>query len=309
MKFNRRTIAPILIIIAASLWGADGVIRAVLLKSHSASSIVFWEHCIGAIVLLPFLLKNLKQIKNLSLKDWLVVSLMSLVSSVLGGYLFTLAFAKSAAYFDYITPNLLQKIQPVFVVILAAAFLKEKISKKFLLVLPLALIGSYLISFDFKLVALQFSGKEEIFLLSLGAAIAWGSGTIMSKSVLKKLDYKTATALRFALAIPFSFIFVLISGNGLSDLVTFSPFNFLMIFLIVFTTGAFSILIYYKGLKNTQAKVSSILELAYPIVAVLIGITVLNPFGAPQSLSIGNIAGILILIGSMLYLAHNNEKV
>jgi uncharacterized membrane protein len=73
-------------------------------------------------------------------------------------------------------------------------------------------------------------------------------------------------------------------------------------FLVIagITGGAFAIYLYYKGLKNTDAKVSTFAELMLPLVSLIIALTPLNPYGAPQTLSIPNVIGIIILVFAML---------
>ena len=46
---------PLLIIISASLWALDGIIRRSLFTLPSIT-IVFYEHLFGAVILLPYLI-------------------------------------------------------------------------------------------------------------------------------------------------------------------------------------------------------------------------------------------------------------
>ena len=57
--------APYLIILAALLWSADGLIRRYL-YSLPPASVVFLEHLLGLLVLLPLFLKEAKNLRNLS---------------------------------------------------------------------------------------------------------------------------------------------------------------------------------------------------------------------------------------------------
>ena len=69
------------------------------------------------------------------------------------------------------------------------------------------------------------------------------------------------------------------------------------------------ILIYYHGLKRTEAKVATFAELTFPIVSVLIAITSLNPYGEPDELSMANAIGIAILLLSIIAISlENNAK-
>jgi drug/metabolite transporter (DMT)-like permease len=293
--------------IAAGLWALDSLIRTQLTFSIPSTVIVFLEHTIGFIFLIPFFIRGIPAYKKLNVGDWLNILLMTIVSSVLGTVLFTQALNQSYAVFDFATPILLQKLQPLFVIILSAIFLREKISFKLIALIPFVMIGSYMISFGTDAVNLQPQGKEAIFLLAIGAALAWGSGTIFSKKVLQKLNFSEGTAIRFLMAIPISFIFTLLfresfnyGGLQLDQILRFV--------LIALSTGAVALLIYYQGLKHTEAKIATIAELTFPIVSILIAITTLNPYGKPQQLSLANIFGIIILLLAIILICFDHYE-
>jgi len=285
--------------LAASLWALDALIRTPLTKTIPSASIVLYEHAIGLLVLSPIFIKSVPILRSLSTKTWAHVVLLSLVSSVGGTLLFTQALSASFATGDFITPLLLQKLQPLLVIALAALILKEKLHKQFFLWAPLALIGSYLMSFGLTLPHVSLANKELVVLLSLGAAACWGSGTIISKLLLSKYSPRDATFLRFLVAIPIAFV-IAISLHQYAPLGTLTSANILRFILISITTGAAALLMYYHGLARTKAHIATIAELAFPLASVAIGITSLNPYGAPQSLSLAQMAGIILLIGSVL---------
>lgn len=290
---------PFIIMFAATLWAVDALIRTPLTKSIPAASIVLYEHVIGIFVLSPLFVRSLPVLKSLSIKVWARVFFLSLVSSVAGTLLFTQALASSFATYDFITPLLLQKLQPIIVVLLAALFLKEKLHKQFFFWAPVALLGSYLVSFGTSVPHLSFAGKELVVLLSLGAAACWGSGTILSKLLLREYSSRDATFLRFLAAIPIAFVIASILGQYIPPSQLTSG-NLLRFVIIGLSTGAVGVLLYYAGLTKTKAHIATFAELTFPAVSVLIGITSLNPYGAPQTLSAAQIIGILLLIGAVL---------
>lgn len=301
-------IAPIFIMIAASLWAIDALFRTQLTYTIPSASIVFFEHLLGFLILSPIFFKNLKNIRELKLPDWINLIAMTVVSSVLGTILFTQALAKSFAEFDFVTPILLLKLQPVFVVVLSAIFLKEKITKKFSILAIIALIGSYLLSFGLTPIKFSLQGKELVVALALGATLSWGAGTIFSKKVLKKLEFPVATSLRFLLAIPVALLF----AYFLNQTYDFRQLQFDQIwrFIVIagLTGGAGALILYYKGLQKTEAKISTFAELMFPVVSIFIAITALNPYGQPQTLSMANIIGIVILIVSIVLISLENRK-
>lgn len=290
---------PFAIMLASSLWAVDALIRTPLTRTIPSASIVFYEHLIGLLILSPLFVRSLPLLRNISSKTWMHVFLLSLVSSVGGTILFTQALAVSFASGDFITPLLLQKFQPVLVIVLAALFLKEKLHKEFLLWVPAALIGSYFISFGLTMPKLQLAGKELVVLLSLGAAVSWGTGTIISKLLLFRFSARDATFLRFLAAIPLS-LGAAVVLRQYTPPTALSASEIIRFIAISVTTGAAALLLYYHGLTKTHAHIATISELMFPFVSVLIGVTMLNPYGAPQTLSAAQIIGIVLLVGSVL---------
>ncbi len=292
---------------AASLWAVDALLRGTLIKTMPAGAVVFYEHLIGFIILLPLFIRYLPKYKTLQGKDWGILFLLTILSSALGTFLFTQALAKSFALYDFATPVLLLKLQPIFVIFFAAVFLKEKLTWKYLLWVPVALVGSYLISFGANKVPLMWSDRWTVVALAVGAALAWGMGTILSKSALHKLSFKEATVIRYALAVPVTLIVSLMLYHQSYSPMDLHLSQILRLLVIALTTGAGAIFIYYKGLQNTEAKVSTIAELMYPIVSILIAITALNPYGAAQKLTPGNVVGIILLLIAIVAISFGQQ--
>lgn len=302
------TTGPLLIMIAASLWAIDALFRTQLTFTIPVTVIVLLEHTLGFFILSPILVRQIGTLRSISSKTWLQILAMTIISSVGGTLLFTQALNLSFANNDFVTPILLQKLQPVFVVALSALFLKERLTGRFLFLSAIALLGSYLLSFGTSLVSLSFEGKELVVLLALGAAACWGGGTILSKAILTKVNFPLATVLRFLFAIPVAYgaMFIMNESYSLVQMSGGEVWRFLVIAGI--TGGALALYLYYKGLQKTQAKVSTFAELMLPVVTLGIAVTPLNPYGAPQMLSIGNMVGILLLLTSILAISLGKAK-
>jgi drug/metabolite transporter, DME family len=290
---------PIFVVLAATLWAIDALIRTPLTQRIPAVSIVFFEHLFGLIILSPLFVRSLPVLKKINLKTWVAITILTLVSSIGGTVLFTQALGASFATGDFITPLLLQKLQPIIVLLLSLLILKEKPNTAFFLWMPLALIGGYLMSFGFNIPQLSLSGKELVVLLSLGATACWGTGTIISKTLLNKFSSRDTTFLRFLVAVPLSFGIAMLSKQMYS-FAQFTLEDLLRFIAIALSTGAVALFIYYLGLKKTPAHVATLLELVFPLTSILIGITSLNPYGAPQQLTYQQMIGILLLTISVV---------
>jgi DME family drug/metabolite transporter len=260
---------PVLIIIAAALWALDGVIRRSLytmLPLH----IIFWEHLVGSLILLPIGFAFWDQTK-LSKKEWGIVILVSFLSGLLGTLFFTTALLKTQ-YISFSVVFLLQKLQPIFAISTAAIFLKEKFNKHYIKWALLALVAAYFVTFPNGMINLSTGSATGIAaLFALGAAAAWGSSTTFSKMALSGQNSTLITALRFWITTVLAFIAILVFGSFHTfGLPTVSQgFRFIVIAL---STGMVALLIYYRGLKTTPVRVSTILELTFPFLAVFIDV-------------------------------------
>jgi drug/metabolite transporter (DMT)-like permease len=168
---------------------------------------------------------------------------------------------------------LLQKLQPLIAIVLAAVILKEPLKPLFWLWAALALFGAYLISFP-GLIPQMYPG--EVFnpnamgvVLALVAAFFWGASTVFGRFVLHKVDFKMMTALRFTTA----FMFLLVLNTVQQTFPApgqFTPLDALYIAIIAVVSGVVSLGIYYYGLQFTQASVATLAELGFPMAAIFV---------------------------------------
>ncbi|MBT0565800.1 EamA family transporter [Williamsia sp. CHRR-6] len=121
--------------------------RKPLASDLAAGTVVLWEHIIPIVVLAPFLPSALRAFARLTRRDQAAVVLIGIGSSAVATALFTRAFAIAGADGDYITPLVLQKLQPVLAIALAVLVLGERLRPHFgLYVLPV-LVGAWLLAF------------------------------------------------------------------------------------------------------------------------------------------------------------------
>ncbi|MDZ7586120.1 MAG: DMT family transporter, partial [Patescibacteria group bacterium] len=265
--------------------------------------IVTIEHSIRVLILLPLLPRFIKEYKKLTKKDWLLIFAIALFSGALGSIFYTAALAK-VNNISYSVVVLLQQIQPIFTVALAAMILKEKITPRYITFAAIALISAYFLTFpQFKPQLAWHNGELIAAFLAIGAAVMWGSTTILSKLILKKLSFAAAVTIRFIMVIPISFSISLILGDHYSlSLITPTQWQYLLILSVV--TGVFGYIAYYMGLKHTEAKIATFSEFAWPVSAALIGFFVLG-----ERLTGVQIFAAFILILDILALSlFSNEK-
>ena len=290
---------PLLIAIAAILWGVDGILRRSLYALPPVT-IVFYEHLIGTLILLPFFLRVFRN-ESLTKKEWWAIIFVALTSGVLGTLFFTEALA-AVNYIPFSVVFLLQKLQPIFVVGTAAIVLKEKLSKLYWIWGGVAIIAAYFVTFPEGWVNVG-SGTLAAALFAVLAALCWGVSTAISRYALLQHSSLFITGIRFFLATLFAipFVFALGAEGSVSLVGNDQVLRFIGIAL---TSGAVALWIYYRGLKSTKASVATIVELLFPLTAVLIDIYLYKTILEPQQY----IAGV-VLIFAVYKVARLNKKI
>ncbi len=284
-----KNFGPLFVVIAALLWSFDGVLRRGL-YTLPPTVVVFYEHLLGLGVLLFLIPKWLPDFKNMTRKEWMAITVVALFSGALGTIFYTAALGK-VNYIQYSVVVLLQQLQPIWAISAAAILLKEKITKNFIIWAVLALVAAYFVTFKDLTVNLQTGAGTAIAGgMALLAGMLWGSSTAISKYVLNKVSFLTATALRFLLAPIFAFGFIA-AFNQTPALFTLNQAQWISLLLITFSTGMVALAIYYYGLKKTPARVTTICELVWPASAIFI-----DYFYFQKGLSTTQILGVAVLL-------------
>ncbi len=293
---------PIFIIIAALLWAFDGLIRQHL-YTLPPITIIFFEHLIGLVILSPFVFKYVLKAK-LTKREWWLVILIAVLSGLLGTLWFTTALGK-VHFITISVVFLLQKLQPIFAISSARIFLKEKLDKRYLKWALLALVAAYFVTFKNGYVNFA-TGEGTIIaaLYALGAAFAWGSSTTFSKMLLGKVDFKVSTFYRFLITLVVALPFLLLFGHANGTLAVPSSSQFGLLALIALSTGMVALLIYYRGLAKTPVHISTILELTFPFVAILLDFIVNHTV-----LSLSQWVAAVVLVFSIYQIARLREMV
>src|SRR6056297_260164 len=147
---KERYIGATAIIIAAILWGLDGVVLTPRLYNLDVGFVVFMLHLVPFAIMNLFLFKQYKYLKVFSKQDFILF----LAIAFFGGALGTMAIVRALFLVNFQHLSivvLLQKLQPIFAIILAAIFLKEQVRKRFYFWASLAIIASYFLTFGFRL--------------------------------------------------------------------------------------------------------------------------------------------------------------
>ncbi len=253
---------------SAILWGFDGVVLTPRLQGLDVGYVVLMLHLIPFLLMNIFLFREYAQLKNFLRQDYITFGLIALF----GGGIGTMAIVKAlflVNFQDLSVVVLLQKLQPIFAISLAAILLKEKIKKDFAIWASLAIVASYFLTFGLHFPSLH-GDQNTIYaaLLAILAAFSFGSSTVFSKKILMSFNFVTATFFRYGFTTVIMLIYVIFFGKYVEILHT-DRIHWLFFILIGLTTGSGAIFIYYYGLRRVKAIVATISELLFPISAIL----------------------------------------
>lgn len=294
-------IGPILIVIAAMLWAIDGLLRRSL-YGLPASSLIFFEHIIGFLLIAPFAFTTFRKV-HFSKKEKQSLFLVSLLSWVIGTLFFTMALG-AVWFIAFSVAILIQKLQPIFAIGVAILLKNERIPRISYIFIALALIAGYFVTFPDG-VSHTPDGQKQIFaaLYALWAAAAWGSSTNISKYLLKNHHPEVITMLRFGITTIIIAIGILFIPDWNHTFRLPNMMEWLYLIAIACSTWLVAMYIYYRGLKSTPIHVSAILELTWPIVAVFV-----DYFMYDTIFSMSQYIAMAILILSMYIVTHLSKK-
>lgn len=255
-----------LVACAAALWGTDGLLRKPLADGLPAASIVFWEHLIIVVLVLPLLPSALRALRAATPRQVAALVTIGVGASAVATAMFTAAFRLGGP----ITPLVLQKLQPVFAVLAAYVLLAERVrAGYFAFALP-AMFGAWLLAFpsplNMQLRALQAA------LLAIGAAALWAAGTVLGRMVATTMAPRDVMVLRFAIGLPAALAVLGLTGAPLAV----GWDNAVGLVLLAVVPGLLALTLYYLGLRSTPAARATLAELAFPVTAALIGVGLLG---------------------------------
>jgi len=270
---------------AAFLWAFDGVVLTPLIMKlglYDVPTIVFMLHATGSAFLSYFYFTRKQELQQLNVKDWISFGLVGLFGGAIGTMSIVAAILMVYGNgLNIAVVLLLQKLQPIFAILLAYFWLKERPHPKFYFWAVVAIVGSYFLTFGFGQPSLSAEGMIVPALLAVLAAFSFGSSTVFSKRAIEKVSHGLGTTLRFFMTAVIMLVIimaiVLLKVVGIeTDYLGLAGFGLLntkligLFILIALTTGATAIFIYYYGLKLVSASKSTIYELVFPVASILL---------------------------------------
>jgi drug/metabolite transporter (DMT)-like permease len=255
-----------LVALAASLWGFSSLLREPLSRQLPPLAVVLAEHVVLVLLVSPWVVPAVRGLLRSSTRTKVGVLVIGAGSSAVATTLFTAAFRLG----DPITPQVLQKLQPVLAVLLAAVLLGERVTPRFPLFAVPAVAGAWLLSFPDPLgVGVQSLAAAG---LAVGAAALWAAGTVLGRMVGAELSFLHVTTLRFTVGLVTLAVLAGVTGTPVGVPLDLVP----RLLLLALVPGLLALVLYYVGLRRTPASRATFAELAFPLTAAAVGVTLLG---------------------------------
>lgn len=288
-------LGDILIIIAGLFWGSMGIFVRHLndLGFSSIQVACLRLTTAGILFALILLIKDRKGFK-IALRDIPLFLALGLVSILF----FTCCYFTAIRLMTMSTAAILLYTSPIWVMVLAIIFLKEKFTIQKLIALILAFAGCVLVS--------GFGGKVTVMgiLVGLGSGLGYGLYSIFGTFALKKYSPYTVTCYTFLIA-GLGSIFVSNPVDLVRKISTIEnkPALFGFVLLTAVVTAVIPFLLYTLGLNMTTAGKAAVLATVEPAAATLFGFFVMKETVGPVA-----IAGILLVFAAIIVLSLRKKE-
>ena len=285
----------ILIIIAGLFWGSMGIFVRHLNGLGFTSVQVACLRLVTAGILFAviLLIKDPKGFK-IKVKDIPLFLALGLVSILF----FTCCYFTAIRLMTMSTAAILLYTSPIWVMILAVIFLKEKLTARKVIALILAFAGCVLVS--------GFGGKVTLpgILVGLGSGLGYGLYSIFGSFALRKNSPFTVTCYTFliaglgsiAVSDPADLFSKIASADNRLALAGF-------VLLTAVVTAVIPFLFYTLGLNRTTAGRAAVLATVEPAAATLFGVFVMN-----ERIGIASAVGILLVFAAIIVLSIKQKK-
>lgn len=275
------------------IWGGTYVASKVAMAEFQPITLAFVRFAAASLIMVPFLLAGYRKIR-LGKKDLLACSALGAIGFTLA-YIFQNIGVKMTK-----TMNAAIEIssEPVMMIILAAVFLKEKITGRIAGGVVLSTIGVLVIILPAETggSGASAAGGQSIIgdALVLLSALCCALYTIIGNEAIKRLPSFVVTSYAVITGTIFLFPFAAFYEKGLPAIASASPKAWLCVFYLAALATSFAYFIWYLLLERLDASFMGNFLNLQPLVGIILGSAILGePAGG------GTFAGAALIIGGV----------
>ena len=262
---NKDVIAWGLLILLAIIWGSSPILIKKALIKLDPFEIGALRLTLASFVLMPFLLKNLKEIKR---KDYFILFISGIVGNVVPYFLYPIAQTK----IDSATSGVLTSLTPFFALIIGVVFYKLKATKNNIIGLIIGFLGTFLL--------ILFSGSSggftaDVFgLFVVAATLLYGINLNLVKYHLKHLKPIAITSFSIVSILPITLYILFFLSPFHYHLNNFDFYKVELGYVLILGVLGTSIatIIFYNLIKIKDTVFASMVTYLMPLVAISLGV-------------------------------------
>ena len=293
MDDNRK--GALLIILAGTCWGVISIFINYLSDAGLGEmQISFLRQLFAVLVFALIMLVRDRAKFRIPLKDLGLLMLVGLVNGVMFNFLYFYTIVHSRASIAVV----LLYTSPVFVMILARVFFKEKITGLKFIALLLTVIGCVLVT---GVIGEGYTPPPAAILTGVLTGLAYALNNILTSAAVKKNDPLTVTF--YTLFFSFLFLIPFSGWNSLTSLCGANPMILLVAFLMCIVTAVLAQYFFSAGLRLIESGKAAIYGATEPIVGSLVGILIFH-----EESNFMKIAGIIMVIAAILLIGKNDAE-
>ena len=282
---NQNVLAWFLLLLLALIWGSSPIMIKKALVQLGPFEIGALRLSLASLVLMPFLLKSLNEIKK---KDYFILFISGIVGNVIPYFLYPIAQTQ----IDSATSGVLTSLTPFFALIIGVIFYKLKATKNNIIGLCIGFLGTSIL--------ILFSNSSEGFsadlygLFVVAATLLYGINLNLVKYHLEHLKPITITAFSIVSILPIT-LFILFAHTEFPShlkLVNEYLLEFGYVFVLGVLGTSIATLIFYNLIKIKDTVFASMVTYLMPIVAIGFGVLDGEKINLPQLFGM-----LLVLLG------------
>ena len=267
--------------LAAVIWGSNGVF--VNLVPLDALAIAFFRVLFASLVMLPLTLSTRRRETIEALRSWRCLIILGALLAASWPLLFhsmKLIPIASAVFLNYMAP--------VFAVLLAPVFLKERVERRAVFALAVSVAGMAVMTFQhgFQVQDLNIAGIVS----GLLAGLTYAGFIVASKKALAGIPSEVAALYSYLTAT------AILSPSLMGVNLPSDPVSWVLLTCLGAFNTAFAFTLYLKGLSLIKVQRAVVLTYLEPVSATVFGAVFLAQRPTTQTI----IGGLLILTASYI---------
>jgi len=283
---------------AAVTWGTVFFVGRIVMGDGSVNPLVlaFWRCFFASLFLFVLLGKRVRDLIHIVKRDWIILFFLALT----GIFMMNMLVFSSLRYTTATSSSILMNANPLFILILATLFLREKITSDKILAVLLGFLGcAIVIKGTSGMSVVEGSNFLKGNFMAIGAALCWSLYTVIGKEPTNRYGAVLTTFITLSLGMLFFLFAMLIQEINFWDM---KPGVFLAGVYLGIIPAGIGFTLWYNALKYLEAGILGIFQYIASVVTAVMAILFLK-----ETIDVIIIAGMLLVFLS-LYIPRYRAK-